>query len=59
MKPLLRSCTYWGIEAWVFDLTDGFETEGEAQAVRVECKEASGVIEKDGRFYVMKVGTTD
>jgi hypothetical protein len=35
--------------------SDGFPTEGEAQAVRAEYKDASGVEEKDGRWYVMKV----
>jgi hypothetical protein len=54
LKDIPYNTHNWGIEQ-----TDGFETEGEAQAVRVECKDASGVIEKDGRFYVMKVGTTD
>jgi hypothetical protein len=35
---------------------DSFETKGEAQAVRAEYKDASGVIEGlDGRWYVMKV----
>jgi hypothetical protein len=34
---------------------DGFETNGEAQAVRAQYKDASGVEDKDGRFYVMKV----
>ena len=54
LKDMPYNTPNWGIEQ-----TDGFETEGEAQAVRAECKDASGVIEKDGRFYVMKVGTTD
>jgi hypothetical protein len=44
---------------WVSDgieQTDGFETNGEAQAVKSQYKDASGVEEgKDGRFYVMKV----
>jgi hypothetical protein len=34
----------------------GFETNGDAQAVKGEYKDASGVEEgKDGRFYVMQV----
>jgi hypothetical protein len=44
---------------WVssgIERTDGFETAGEAQAVKAEYKDASGVVErKDGRFYVFNV----
>jgi hypothetical protein len=43
----------WALDG--IELTDGFETKGEAQAVRAEYQDASGVEEKDGRFYVMKV----
>jgi len=35
---------------------DGFETKREAQAVKAQYKDASGVIEGlDGEWYVMKV----
>jgi hypothetical protein len=35
---------------------DGFETKREAQAVKAQYKDASGVIEgSDGKWYVMKV----
>jgi hypothetical protein len=33
----------------------GFPTDRDAWAVKAEYKDASGVEEKDGRFYVMKV----
>jgi hypothetical protein len=33
----------------------GFPTDRDACAVKGEYKDASGVEEKDGRFYVMKV----
>jgi hypothetical protein len=33
----------------------GFETGRDAQLVKAEYKDASGVEDKDGRFYVMKV----
>ena len=42
---------------WIFGIGQayGFETNGEAQAVKAEYKDASGVEEEEGRFYVMKV----
>jgi hypothetical protein len=43
----------WAIDG--IEPTDGFETEEEAWAVKAEYKDASGVEDRDGRFYVMKV----
>jgi hypothetical protein len=42
---------------WVFGTEHAyaFDTNKDAQAVKAEYKDASGVEEKDGRFYVMKV----
>ena len=42
---------------WVFGTEDayGFPTDRDAWAVKGEYKDASGVEERDGRFYVMKV----
>jgi hypothetical protein len=42
---------------WVEDSKEatGFPTEREAQMEKSQYKDASGVEEKDGRFYVMKV----
>ena len=53
LKDMPYNSPNWALDG--IEPTDGFETKGEAQAVRAEYKDASGVEEKDGRFYVMKV----
>ena len=42
---------------WVFGTEHAyaFKTNEDAQAVKAQYKDASGVEPKDGRFYVMKV----
>jgi hypothetical protein len=42
---------------WIFgtERAYAFETDRDAWAIKGQYKDASGVEEKDGRFYVMKV----